>query len=272
MRLAAFDSGIGGLSAVAPLFKLFPDLDLVYLGDLANLPYGIKSPDRIRFLVEKNVERLVSREIQANRKPDHFIVACNTASAHALDVSRSILGQHGVSVSGVLDPACRSGIALHPRRIVVLATPSTVSSHAYEARLKDLGFQGPVSQKACPLFVPLVEDNFVSGPAVETIIRRYLDPLSLQQGDAVILGCTHYPFLLPALSKIYPNVAWVEAGKALADSSEVKSLSPTSPSQGSRLRLLFTDSSFNKEGIDFLLKQLGLQNLPVSIETLKPID
>lgn len=271
MRIAAFDSGIGGLSAIAPLFHHYPGLEIVYLGDLANLPYGIKSPARIQELTRRNTEWLVNEERRAGRQVQHFVIACNTASAHALDSTRDALKAYQIPVTGVLEPACQLASAHPTRKIVVLATPSTVSSQAYVKKLRELGYTGEIIQKACPLFVPLVEDNLVSGPIAEGIIRRYLDSVHIGSGDSVVLGCTHYPFLLPTLSAIYPGVEWIEAGNALVESKVIpETLNPKSNGQG-KLSLIFTDSAFNRAGIDFLLKQLRLEDLAVDIRTISAI-
>lgn len=260
MKIAAFDSGIGGLTAVAPLLKALPGLQVTYLGDLANLPYGTKSPERIRNLARANAEWLLASE-----NFDLFIVACNTVSAHALDLCSDAAALHQTRCVGVLEPGCRRAVAANSSRIVVLATGATVASGTYPSGLRALGFQGEIEQRACPLFVPLVEDDLIHGPAVEEIARRYLDSV-LRPGDAVILGCTHYPILLPTLSHCYPNVTWVDAGGALLAENVARA-----DTGRARLKLLFTDSVGDASRVHRFLKRTGLQGVETQIEIVAPI-
>jgi len=210
MRIAAFDSGVGGLTAIAPLLKQFPEAHVSYLGDLANLPYGTKSPDRIRELTRLNLEWFLKK----NSSFDVIVIACNTASAHAIEIAEKIGAARGTPVVGVIRPGCLAAVESQAKRVVVLATSATVESQSYLRSLQQAGAQGEIVQKACPLFVPLVEDELYEGPAVESIARRYLDEV-LKPGDTVILGCTHYPFLLKTLKSLYPNMSWIDAGAAL---------------------------------------------------------
>jgi glutamate racemase len=260
VKIAAFDSGIGGLTAVAPLLKYISGLEITYLGDLANLPYGTKSPERIRALAQANADWLL-----ASDRFDLFVVACNTASARALDLCNETARRHGTRAVGVIDPGCRRALALKAQRIVVLATGATVESGAYPARLRELGFQGEIRQQACPLFVPLVEDDLLEGAAVDEIVRRYLDPV-VQTGDAVILGCTHYPILSHALARAYPSVSWIDAGGALLAENVVRA----GPGP-SKLRLLFTDSVGDGSRVHRFLERTGLEGLDAKIEIVPPV-
>jgi glutamate racemase len=267
MKVLAFDSGVGGLTAMAPLFrhelKEGRPLDLSYFGDLANLPYGTKSPERIRELTERNLRALLSK----GSGFDLLVVACHTASAHALDVAQKVGQEHKVPVVGVLEPGCRAALEKRGDRIVVIATGSTVRSGAYPRALLELGFKGQVLQKACPLFVPLVEDGMHSGPAVEWIIRHYLDSI-VQPGDIVILGCTHYPFLAPMLRQIYRDCHFVEAGDALRKDPLVQKACGKKAGRPT-LRLCFSDASTNELQARTLVQQLDfgapLGDAPASI-------
>lgn len=260
MKIAAFDSGIGGLTAVAPLLKTVSGLEVTYLGDLANLPYGTKSHDRIRQLVPANAEWLL-----ASAQYDLFVVACNTASAHALDLCTETAERHGTRAMGVIEPGCRRAASSAASRVVVLATAATVHSQVYPSRLRDSGFRGEIVQKACPLFVPLVEDDLLSGPAVEEIARRYLDSV-LRTGDTAILGCTHYPILSATLASLYPEVSWIDAGGSLLAEGIVQ------PSSGpSKLRLIFTDSLGDERRVRRFLERTGLAQIETTIEFIPPI-
>ena len=260
MKVAAFDSGIGGLTALAPLLKNYSGLDVTYLGDLANLPYGTKSPERIQQLVKANIEWLLEKD-----KFEVLILACNTASAYALELSKALCKKKGVHCEGVIGPGCRLAAKNQHKRIIILATAATVSSQAYERGLHNESFQGEIIQIACPLFVPLVEEAFTSGAAVEEIIQHYLEP-TLQNGDTVILGCTHYPLLLKSFQKLYPSVNWIDAGAALKEENLVQNATGKS-----KLKLLFTDKIINNNKIEFFLNSLELEHTANTIHSINPI-
>lgn len=270
-RLAAFDSGIGGLSALAPFLTSHAGIEVVYLGDLANLPYGTKSPERLADLTRKNAERLLSLA-GCEGTFAHFVVACNTASAHGLPSAQAVAQTHNVPVLGVLEPGCRQALRLSPKRVVVLGTGATIASASYETTLRRLNPSVNVVSKACPLFVPLVEDGLIEGPEVDGIIRRYLTSLNLTAGDVAILGCTHYPYLLKSLTKLYPDVRWVGAAEGLAaDASFMQSLNALPRAPKTRLRLLFTDTTASRPTIDSMLAAHGLTNkIELSVETIRP--
>ncbi len=269
MKIAAFDSGIGGLTAIAPLLKKFPEVSVTYLGDLANLPYGPKSPSRIRELTEKNITWL----IQHAGKPDLVLVACNTASAHALEVAHHISIKHGIPCLGVLDPGCKLAVEQKPKRIVVLATSGTVKSEAYSKKIRELGFKGELVQKACPLFVPLVEDHLYKGPAVEWIAENYLKGILLA-GDQVILGCTHYPFLRETLVQLFPDCSWIEAGEALLKEKFFQKLftQPGPAATGPRLEIFVSDPTANLQGVRGFVTELGLDAMASPIHAVRVED
>lgn len=268
MKVLAFDSGVGGLSAVLPFLRE-PGMDLTYFGDLAHLPYGTKSPRRVRELTERAVRWQLERAEKAQEKPyELIVVACNTASAHALDMVQSLGAARKIPVVGVLQPSCRAALRHNSPRVVVLATHSTVSSGAYSAQLRQLGAQQDVLEKACPLFVPLVEDLLTEGPAVDWIIDHYLGTL-LQSGDTAILGCTHYPYLLGALRKRFPNVNFVDvANSLLAEVSDMraKQMLPAPGEGSSSLRMFFSDQTTSRERLQQYLQLLGFAGLPFELD------
>jgi glutamate racemase len=153
---------------------------------------------------------------------------------------------------------------------VVLGTPSTVSSQAYVNTLLKLGCPTPVVQRACPLFVPLVEENILEGPAADWIARHYLDDL-LRADDAVILGCTHYPFLQSLLARLYPGQNWIDAGAALLDDPKVRIVldqkKPNPDNTG--LHLYFTDDTVQESRLKLTFKQLGLPSLVFEVKNVK---
>lgn len=185
--IGLFDSGIGGLTVLQQLICTLPHENFVYFGDTARLPYGDKSRETIiryslenaDFLLEKNIKMLV--------------VPCNTATAFALDELQKKLS---IPVIGVIDPSAECAVmASKTGRIGVLGTRGTILSKAYQNAILKYDSQASIFPIACPLFVPLVEENFVNHPAAKLIVNEYLRPLASQQVDTLLLGCTHYPLL-----------------------------------------------------------------------------
>ncbi len=203
--IGLFDSGLGGLTVMREVIRLLPSENLIYLADTARLPYGNKSPqtilecalDNAAFLIEKNIKLL--------------IVSCHTASAHALETLQKTLP---IPVIGMIQPTLD---LLHGvSRLAVLATKSTVESEIYQRRIRERHPQIQIYAKACPLFVPLIEEGFHNHPAASLVATSYLEPLQ-GQIDAALLACTHYPLLTPLLEKILgPKVRLIEPAAACA--------------------------------------------------------
>jgi glutamate racemase len=189
--IGVFDSGVGGLTVLGALLAHAPAADYIYLGDTARLPYGSKSQATVaryavssaRFLIEQGAEALV--------------IACNTASALALDALRAAVD---VPVIGVIETGATAALeSSQTRDVMVIATAATVESHAYTAACRERGLRA--IEKACPLLVPLVEEGWIEHPVTREVTGIYLDDL-FQQGlaarfraDTLVLGCTHYPLL-----------------------------------------------------------------------------
>lgn len=271
--LSAFDSGLGGLSALAPILRDTPAGHLTYLGDLANLPYGSKSARRISQLSTANIRHLVDES--RCRRPDLLIVACNTASAFAMESIAPVLREKNIPFIGVIEPSCREAIRRKPSRILVLATQGTVGSRAYESELRKLGFAGEIASVACPLFVPFVEEGITEGPAVQWVIQKYL-AAHARPGDLAILGCTHYPFLLESLTREYPHLQFVHAGEALKNELLVQKIIPSAKpglaSGGHSLELLFTDNPDTPGRLDRFLKLLRLkEGNTLSVREIAPL-
>ncbi len=201
--IGVFDSGVGGLTVVAALERRLPAESIVYLGDTARLPYGSKSPETVTRYTRRTVDFLLERGVKA------VVVACNTASALALPNLRP-----PVPTWGVVGPGARRAAAVtRSRRVGVIATESTVRSDAYGRALRELLPGLEVVSRACPLFVPLVEEGWHDDPVTEQVARRYLEPLLGDGIDTLVLGCTHYPLLRPLLARV------VGAGVELVDSA-----------------------------------------------------
>lgn len=206
--IGVFDSGIGGLTVVAALKARLPMESVLYLGDTARLPYGTKSPQTVLRYTGRNLDFLVDRGVKA------AVVACNTASALALPELRPKVPTWGVVGPGALaaDSASVTG------RIGVLGTESTIASGAYAAAIHARRPDAVVVSQACPLFVPLVEEGWWQDEITEQVARRYLEPLRKQDVDTVVLGCTHYPLLVPVLRSILgPEVSLVDSAAVIAE-------------------------------------------------------
>jgi glutamate racemase len=212
--IGVFDSGLGGLTAVRALMQVLPSESIVYFGDTARLPYGSKSRATvIRFSLE--IARfLLHHDIKC------LLVACNTASSHALAELESRLE---VPVVGVIDPAVRASLAASPNgRIGVIGTLGTVGSNAYPRAIQKLKPEARVVSHACPLLVPLIEEGWLAHPVTRSVAAEYLDPLRGADLESLILGCTHYPLIAPLLgdlmgARVRLIDSGAEAARALAE-------------------------------------------------------
>jgi glutamate racemase len=206
--IGVFDSGVGGLTVVAALERLLPRESILYLGDTARLPYGTKSPSTGLAYSRKIVDFLVGRGVKA------VVVACNTASAVTIGAL-----QPPVPLWGVLQPgAARAAATTRSGRVGVIATESTIDSDAYGRELRRLRPDVEVISRACPLFVPLVEEGWHDDPVAHEVARRYLMPLREQEIDTLVLGCTHYPLLRDVIADVMgPAVALVDSAQAVAE-------------------------------------------------------
>lgn len=193
--IGVFDSGVGGLTVLSALFRHLPEEGLVYLGDTARVPYGTRSPEVVVRYALNNARTLLSKaELKL------LVVACNTASAVALEALREALP---IPVVGVIEPGARAALsATRGGTIAVLGTAGTVRSEAYPKALRRLGHEGEVVGRACPLLVPLVEEGWTSGEVVDRILDRYLEDLPADT-DTAVLGCTHYPLLRDAIAEAF---------------------------------------------------------------------
>jgi glutamate racemase len=213
--IGVFDSGVGGLTVLRALIAALPGEDFVYLGDTARLPYGTKSAGSIRQYSLQAARLLRQRGVKC------LVVACNTASATALDALTAEFAP--VPVIGVLEPGAASACAAtRSGRIAVLATEGTVRGGAYQAAIARRLPGAIVTARACPLFVALAEEGWVDGPIVTAVIHRYLDDVfPAGEADAcpdtLVLGCTHFPVLAPVLRDVLgPGVAIVDSAATTA--------------------------------------------------------
>jgi glutamate racemase len=207
--IGIFDSGIGGLTVVREVIRQLPYERIVYFGDTARVPYGPKSPDTVRRYSHEICAYLTSQDVKA------IVIACNTATAHALPVLQRELS---VPVIGVIEPGARAAVAATRRReLGVIGTAGTIASRAYERAIHHIAPDAHIAARACPLFVPLVEEGWLDAEATRLIAREYLAPLQTAGVDTLVLGCTHYPLLKPVLSEILgPDVVLIDSAHETA--------------------------------------------------------
>ncbi len=210
--IGVFDSGVGGLTVVRALMERIPFEDIIYFGDTARVPYGVKSVETVTqysieitdFLLKKGVKLLV--------------IACNTVAAVAGDAVRS---RSPVPVLDVIDAGARSAVReTRSGHIGVIGTPATINSNAYARAIHALDPATRIFSQACPLFVPLVEEGWLDHPVTRITANEYLKPVLAEHLDTLVLGCTHYPLLKPLLGEIAgPEVHLVDSGEAMADAT-----------------------------------------------------
>ncbi len=210
--IGVFDSGVGGLTVLKHLIHSMPGEEFVYLGDTARVPYGNKSPETIRHYTRQCVNFLLSFDVKA------IVIACNTASALALDLARDI---SPVPVIGMIHPAAVSAVEQSiTKKIGIIGTRATIGSHAYEHEIGNVaeskGLNIEVYAKACPLFVPLAEEDFGQHPSAAMIAHEYLHEFLALGIDILVLGCTHYPLLKDLIGKTLPDISLLDCGETAA--------------------------------------------------------
>lgn len=258
-RIGVFDSGFGGLTVLRELRQVLPGATYLYFGDTAHLPYGAKSVRTVakyaicaaHFLEQHGIEMLV--------------VACNTATALAFDDIRAAVK---VPVVGVVEPgASRAAAISKSKKAAVIATEATVASHAYKKALHQFGLEA--TEKACPLFVPLVEEGWVEHPVTEQVAHIYMDEVfrdGAHDADVLVLGCTHYPLLRPLLRRVVPQrVEIVDSAESTAARVVELLGKKADQSQPGELRCYATDSVEK-------FKRLGGKFLGCAIENVELVD
>ncbi len=213
LPIGVFDSGVGGLTVAAALRARLPRESILYLGDTARLPYGTKSPETVLRYTRSMVSFLTERRVKA------VVVACNTASSLAVPSLRPDGPHlHGLPLWGVIEPGAEGAAEASAGRVGVIATESTTRSGAYPEALRRLRPELEVVSRACPLFVPLVEEGWFDDPIARQVAERYLAPLLEERIDTLVLGCTHYPLLKPVLARVAgPGVLLVDSASTVAE-------------------------------------------------------
>lgn len=194
LPIGVFDSGVGGLTVAREIFRNLPNEKIIYYGDTARVPYGNKSADTIKRYSRQITRFLLSKDVKA------IVIACNTASALALDAVREMTD---IPVIGVVEPGARAAVsATSSGRIGIIGTSATITSGLYDRYIKEMMPSAQVFGKACPLFVHLVEEGMLDDSVTVEMIHRYLDDLIKNDNiDTLILGCTHYPLLRSVIAR-----------------------------------------------------------------------
>lgn len=192
--IGIFDSGVGGLTVAREIMRQIPNERLVYFGDTARVPYGNKSKETITKYSKQIIRFLKTQNVKA------IVVACNTASAYALD---EIEKELEIPIIGVVKPGAKvAAEATRNKKVGVIATAGTIQSRIYAEYIEGIDKDIRVIGKACPLFVPLVEEGLLEDPVTDEIATRYLNELKDLDIDTLILGCTHYPLIRSTLGRI----------------------------------------------------------------------
>lgn len=265
--IGVFDSGFGGLTVLKALLEVVPEAEYAYFGDTARLPYGSKSVETVAKYAVEAAHFLESHGAQM------LVIACNTATALALDRITSAVR---VPVIGVVEPGAETAAAsTRNRKVVVIGTDATVSSHAYKKALEARRLEA--REKACPLLVPLVEEGWVEHPVTEQVARIYLAEAfsdGFREADTLVLGCTHYPLLKPLLKRVTPaHVTIVDSADSTAQAvaERLTELVPAPARDGEerrstpRLKFFATDSTEK-------FKRLGERFLGHPIERVEHVD
>lgn len=213
--IGVFDSGVGGLTVLKELQNLMPYENIIYFGDTARVPYGGKSAPVIQRYSQEILDFLLMQNVKM------IVIACNTASALALNKLKTLTS---LPVVGVIDPGVRAAVkAVKGQKIGVIGTKGTIASFAYQSRLERLCSKIKVIAQACPLLVPIVEENMHNTELARLTIDTYLKDFKTLQVDTLILACTHYPLLKPLINEYFDNkITLVDSAQETA--IEVKEL------------------------------------------------
>ena len=263
--IGVFDSGSGGLTAVREIRSILPSENIIYFGDTSRVPYGGRSPEILLHYARQDVHFLRSFDVKA------LLVACGTVSTNALPV---LAAESDIPILGVVEPACAAAAAAtRNKKVGLIATAASVRSGAYERTLAAMDSAITVYARACPLFVPLVENGrFRPGDTViETVAREYLTPLRDTGIDTLILGCTHYPLLTEVIADVMGgDVTLIDSGaaaaRALRQALSDKDL--LAQRESGTLTLYASDQpqDFGALAAQFLRRPLEGAVLPVDIE------
>ncbi|BCL36830.1 glutamate racemase [Nostoc sp. MS1] len=192
--IGVFDSGVGGLTVLRQIYRQLPNESVIYFGDTARLPYGIRSQAEILQYVREIMDWMQQQHVKL------VVMACNTSSALALDIVRE---EYDIPILGVILPGAKAAVQ-QGKRIGVISTPATAKSNAYRQAIWEIDPSVEVWQVGCPEFVPLIEQNRIHDPYTTEVAKAYLEPLIQEDIDTLVYGCTHYPLLAPVVRSLLP--------------------------------------------------------------------
>ncbi len=267
--IGIFDSGLGGISVVRAMMDILPHEQLIYFGDTARVPYGSKSSETVRRFSRQITNFLLDHQVKM------VVVACNTASAVALEDLRS---RWDLPILGVIDPGAAAAQLVSPlNRVGVIGTTSTINSKAYDRALKQLNPALAIQSQDCPLLVPMVEENWPEDEVLMGVLKRYLAGFITNPVEALILGCTHYPYLKSAIQRtVGPAVKLIDSGEATAAAVKQiltgRNLMHTPAAQDRQRKHFFYISDFPQRFNEIAERFLGrsLENLfRVELEVLE---
>jgi glutamate racemase len=241
MKIGVFDSGIGGMTVLKELIRTFPQAQYLYMGDTANVPYGTKSSEKIRSLCREATGAL------KNRNLDILVIACNTASSLALNIFKNEFST--IPVFGVVEPGVEAVVDSfnkleysQDRRVLILGTKATVNSMIYSREVRKHIIFNEISEQACPLAVPMIEEGWVNHPILLETINEYVKSYKADKVPGVaLLACTHYPWAQSIFEKALPEWSIVNSAKAVADYISEQNLTFTNEKTGFEIEWIFTD-------------------------------
>lgn len=204
-KIGIFDSGVGGLSVVRHIQELLPSFSLIYFGDTARVPYGTRSASLIKKYATQDVDFIISRGAGV------VLIGCNSASAAAYSHLNS---NYDLPIISVIEPGAKAAsAATKNNHIGVIGTQATINSAQYQNSLKNLNKNHKITSMACPLLVPLAETNSLSKEVTKSILFEYIQPLSKEGIDTLILGCTHYPHFTKEIKLLFPHINQIDPGR-----------------------------------------------------------
>jgi glutamate racemase len=214
--IGIFDSGIGGLTVVRAVMDALPNEDIIYFGDTARVPYGIKSVETVKQYAVQITEFLMTKKVKM------ILIACNTVTAAAEAEVRAAAGD--IPVLGVIEAGSKSALQVRQRhhRVAVIGTLATVGSSAYQTTLQQLDPNIQVFSKACSLLVPLAEEGWTDNEIAELTLRNYLEDIRSMNIDSLILGCTHYPLFKDMIEKVLdnPDISIIDSAISIASMAQ----------------------------------------------------
>ena len=241
--IGIFDSGVGGLTVVKEIFKYLPEYQIIYFGDTARLPYGTKGADFVKKYSAKITDLLIQKGAKI------IIIACHTSSAWSSEYLKRNFKD--IPIFEMISPAVDEVLATTKNnKIGIIGTPGTIKSDSWKAKLLNAKLSLKIYSKACPLFVPLVEEGWIDKKVTKEIIKEYLIPLKLKRIDTLILACTHYPFLDKEIKKIVgAKIKIINPAQSLA--KQVKQFLSGNPKIASQIKkgeshqFFFSDEPYN---------------------------